>query len=25
MSVNGPIQVYHFSQRQREWHLDAAS
>jgi len=24
-SVNGPSQVYHFSRRQREWHLDAAN
>jgi len=24
-SVNGPSQVYHFSQRQRGWHLDAAN
>ena len=22
-SVNGPSQVYHFSRRQRDWHLDA--
>jgi len=22
-SVNGPRQVYHFSRRQRDWHLDA--
>jgi len=24
MSVNGPSQVYHFSQRQHDWNLDAA-
>ena len=24
-SVNGPSQVYHFSQSQRGWHLDAAN
>jgi len=24
-SVNGPSQVYHFSRRQRHWHLDAAN
>jgi len=24
-SVNGPSQVYHFSQHQRDWHLDAAN
>jgi len=25
MSVNRPSQVYHFSRRQRNWHLDAAN
>jgi len=24
-SVNGPSQVYHFSRRQCDWHLDAAN
>jgi len=23
--VNGPSQVYHFSRRQRDWHLDTAN